>query len=505
MSLRLLRRTVIGLLAIMLAYGPAGAPARAADPIHVTFLHFNDVYELLPETGKGGLAQVATIVRNQRARNFNTIVTFGGDLLSPSFMSGLTKGSQMIDVLNAIGVDYATLGNHEFDFGPTVLRQRMSESNFAWLATSVSEDDGTPFAGANTTAIRRIGPFTIGFFSVLSTDSTTRSNPGQHVHFMAPVMAAGEAVKALRAHGVDIVVALTHEPVADDKTLIDQVPGIDLVLGGDDHEPMLLQEHGVPIVKAGHDAENLAVVDLAISRDEAGKLVLDASSHLQPTLGAKPNAKLMEKIAGYDNDFAQQLSQHVANLTSELDSRTEIVRGAESTMGDVIAEALRQGTGADLAIVNGGGIRGDKVYPNGSELVRKDIQRELPFANMAVVLEMTGAGIQAALENGVSQYQDKAGRFPQVAGLAFSFNPSRPAGKRIVNVTVGGAPLDLKKTYKVATNDFMSNGGDGYSMMTKAKRVGGAGEKLLTDIVSEYLTAKGQIAQQADGRIRQVQ
>jgi len=505
MSLRLLRKTVIGLFAIVLAYGPAGAPAQAADPIHVTFLHFNDVYEMLPETGKGGLAQVATIVRNQRARNFNTIVTFGGDLLSPSFMSGLTKGSQMIDMLNAVGVDYAALGNHEFDFGPTVLRQRMSESNFTWLVTSVSEDDGTPFAGANTTAIRRIGPFTIGFFSVLSTDSTTRSNPGQHVHFMAPVMAAGEAVKALRAHGVDIVVALTHEPVADDKTLIDQVPGIDLVLGGDDHEPMLLQEHGVSIVKAGHDGENLAVVDLTIAKDDAGKATFNVTTHLQPTLGARPNAKLMAKIAGYDNDFAQQLNQHVANLTSELDSRTEMVRGAESTMGDVIAEALRQGTGADLAIVNGGGIRGDKIYAAGSELIRKDIQRELPFANMAVVIELTGAEIQAALENGVSQYQDKAGRFPQVAGLAFSFNPSRPAGKRIVNVTVGGAPLDLKKTYKVATNDFMSNGGDGYSMMTKAKRVGGAGEKLLTDIVSEYLSAKGQIAQQADGRIRQIQ
>jgi 5'-nucleotidase/UDP-sugar diphosphatase len=505
MSLRLLRTTVIGLLAIMLAFGSAGVIARAAEPIHVTFLHFNDVYELLPETGKGGLSEVATIVRNQRARNFNTIVTFGGDLLSPSFMSGLTKGSQMIDVLNAIGVDYATLGNHEFDFGPTVLRQRISESDFTWLVTSVSEDDGTPFAGANTTAIRRIGPFTIGFFSVLSTDSTTRSNPGPHVHFKTPIATASEAVKALRAHGVDVVVALTHEPVADDKTLIDQVPGIDLVLGGDDHEPMLLQERGVPIVKAGHDAENLAVVDLVIGRDEAGKLTLDASSHLQPTLGAKPNAKVMEKIAGYNGDFAQQLSQHVATLTSELDSRADVVRGAESTMGDVIAEALRQGTGADVAIINGGGIRGDKVYRNGSELIRKDIQRELPFANMAVVIDLTGAEIQAALENGVSQFQDKAGRFPQVAGLAFSFNPGRPVGKRIVNVTVDGAPLDLKRTYKVATNDFMSNGGDGYSMMTKAKRISGAGERLLTDIVSEYLTAKGQIAQQADGRIRQVQ
>jgi 2',3'-cyclic-nucleotide 2'-phosphodiesterase (5'-nucleotidase family) len=504
MRCRHLKSTIIGLLVLLAIAGLGASRANAADPIHVTFLHFNDVYELLPEAGKGGLAEAATIVRNQRARNYNTIVTFGGDLLSPSSMSGLTRGSQMIDMLNGIGVDYATLGNHEFDFGPTVLRQRMAESQFTWLVTSVSEDDGTPFGGANTTAIRRIGPITIGFFSVLSTDTATRSNPGPHVHFLAPIMAASEAVKALRDHSVDVVVALTHEPVAADKALIDQVPGIDLVLGGDDHEPMMVQENGVSIVKAGHDAEFLAVVDLTAEKHD-GKVTLSVASHLVPTLGAKPNAKLMEKIAGYNDEVATQLSQHIATLDSELDSRTDMVRGAESTMGDVIAEALRQGTGADLAIINGGGIRGDKVYAAGSELIRKDIQSELPFANMAVVIELTGQQIQAALENGVSQVQDKAGRFPQVAGLAFSFNPKRPVGKRIVNVTIAGAALDLKKTYKVATNDYMSNGGDGYSMMTKAKRIDGAGEKLLTDIVADYLSAKGKITQQPDGRIRQVQ
>jgi 5'-nucleotidase/UDP-sugar diphosphatase len=504
MRCRHLKLTVIGLLALLLMAGLASSRANAADPIHVTFLHFNDVYELLPEAGKGGLAEAATIARNQRARNYNTIVTFGGDLLSPSFMSGLTRGSQMIDMLNSIGVDYATLGNHEFDFGSTVLRQRMAESQFTWLVTSVSEDDGTPFGGANTTAIRRIGPITFGFFSVLSTDTSTRSNPGPHVHFLAPIAAASEAVKALRAHGVDVVVALTHEPVAADKALIDQVPGIDLVLGGDDHEPMMVQEQGISIIKAGHDAEFLAVVDLTAEKND-GKVTVNVASHLVPTLGAKPNAKLLEKIAGYNDDVARQLGQHIATLDSELDSRIDMVRGAESTMGDVIAEALRQGTGADLAIINGGGIRGDKVYAAGSELIRKDIQTELPFANMAVVIELTGQQIQAALENGVSQVQDKAGRFPQVAGLAFSFNPKRPVGKRIVNVTVAGAALDPKKTYKVATNDYMSNGGDGYSMMTKAKRLDGAGEKLLTEIVSDYLSAKGKITQQPDGRIRQVQ
>lgn len=503
MRFRLLRSTVIGLLAVMLALGLAGPWARAAEPIHVTFLHFNDVYELLPATGKGGLAEAATIVRNQRVKNINTIVTFGGDLLSPSVMSGLTRGSQMIDMLNGIGVDYATLGTHEFDFGPTTLRQRMAESDFIWLATSVSEDDGTPFGGGAATAIRRVGPFTIGFFSVLSTDTSTRSNPGSNVHFMGPVLAAQGAVKALRDHGVDVIVALTHEPVADDKTLIDKVPGIDLVLGGDDHEPMTVQENGVSIIKAGHDAEFLAVVDMTLDKVD-GKTTVNVASHLVPTLGAKPNAALMKKIDGYNADFAEELAAPLATLDTDLDSRAAIVRNSESTMADLIAEALRSETGADVAIINGGGIRGDRLYTAGTTLIRKDVQSELPFANLAVEIELTGQQIHDALENGVSLIQDKAGRFPQVDGLAYTFNPDRPAGKRIVSVTVAGTPLDLKKTYKVATNDFMSSGGDGYTMMADAKRLDGGAEKLVSDIVTDYFISKGHIGQRPDGRIREV-
>src|ERR1700687_5467415 len=221
MSRGLRRLALLGLLASCLAWaGPA-----PAEPIRVTFLHLNDVYELTPAAGKGGLAQAATRIHAQRARNINTIVTFGGDLLSPSFMSGLTQGRQMIDMLNGLGVDYATLGNHEFDFGPAVLRERMAESQFVWLTTSVREDDGKPFGGGSATAIRRVGRVTIVFFSLLSLDTASRSDPGTHVNFLQPLKVADEAVKALRAHGVDVVVALTHEPVAADGKMVQLVPG----------------------------------------------------------------------------------------------------------------------------------------------------------------------------------------------------------------------------------------------------------------------------------------
>jgi 5'-nucleotidase / UDP-sugar diphosphatase len=174
-------------------------------------------------------------------------------------------------------------------------------------------------------------------------------------------------------------------------------------------------------------------------------------------------------------------------------------------MGEVIAEALRAGTGADIALINGGGIRGDRVYSAGTVLTRKDIQRELPFNNMAAVVELSGSDVLAALENGVSKFADKSGRFPQVAGLAFVFDPGKPVGKRIVSVKIAGAELDPKKVYRLATNDYMAGGGDGYDMLTKAKRVDGVGnDRLLTQILADYLSVKGKIAQEPDGRIRQV-
>ena len=154
-------RAIIG-AALLLPH--AALSETAPTTIHVEFIHLSDVYELAPADQKGGLAEAAGLIRAERAKQINTIVTFGGDLISPSFMSSLTQGRQMVEIMNDIGIDYATFGNHDFDFGPDVLRDRIKESKFQWLATSVREDDGSPFGGAAGTAILRIGPVTIGFF-----------------------------------------------------------------------------------------------------------------------------------------------------------------------------------------------------------------------------------------------------------------------------------------------------------------------------------------------------
>ncbi len=171
-------------------------------------------------------------------------------------------------------------------------------------------------------------------------------------------------------------------------------------------------------------------------------------------------------------------------------------------MGNLIADAMREGVGADIAITNGGGIRGDRTYDAGTVLTRKDVLTELPFGNVTVLLELSGADVLAALENGVSQVEKKAGRFPQVSGLTFSYKPSADVGARIDAVKIGDKPLDPAATYTVATNDYMANGGDGYAALKKGKvLIDASGGTYMATMVMDYIAANAPVSPKVEGRI----
>ncbi|MCA8906939.1 MAG: 5'-nucleotidase C-terminal domain-containing protein [Rhodospirillaceae bacterium] len=178
------------------------------------------------------------------------------------------------------------------------------------------------------------------------------------------------------------------------------------------------------------------------------------------------------------------------------------MRTGEAAFGNLVADAMRAAVGADIAITNGGGIRADRDYPAGSVLTRRDIQEELPFGNRTVLLELTGADVLAALETGFSGIEEGAGRFPQVSGLAVGYDPTRPAGARVVSVTVGGAPLDPAATYRVATNDFLARGGDGYAALTHGRTLidPTSGGLMATQVIDHIATA-GTVAPTVEGRL----
>lgn len=484
------------------------APAEA-EPVTITFLHTNDVYEIVPKEGRGGLAELATLLAAEREAATYSITTFGGDLISPSVLSGLTQGAQMIELYNRLETDVAVLGNHEFDFGPEVAATRVADSAFPWLGTNVLGPDGTPAIGAVGYHQMSAGDITIGFFGVLAPETDTLSSPGPDITFAPVLESAAEAVAALEANGADLIVALTHQTLADDRELAREAEGIDLILGGHDHDAITLQEGETMIVKAGYDAHWLAAIDLAIERVGEGEdeeLVIVPDWRYLTTAGVEPEPEVLAVVERYQAQLDEELGEPVGTTAVLLDTRRSTVRTEESNFGNLIADAIRASVGADIGFTNGGGIRGDRTYEPGTRLTRADVLGELPFGNLTLLIELSGADLLAALENGVSEVEEGAGRFPQVSGLAFTYDPKQPAFGRIVDVIVGGAPLDPAATYTVATNDYIFGGGDGYEALTRGRAlIDPSGGTLMATVVMDAIASAGDVAPEVEGRITRVE
>lgn len=504
------RRLISGVAATAaLATGLRGE-ADAAETVSLTFLHVNDIYRHGPQDGFGGLAELGTMIEAQRARARGPVMqTFGGDILSPSIASSITHGAHMIEFLNALGTDVAVLGNHEFDFGSDVAASRIAESRFPWLGANVLAPDGTPFGGAVATVMREAGGMKIGFVGVLTTDTARLCPHADGVTFAAEEPALRAGAEALRREGADVVVALTHLDLAADERMAQAIDGIDLILGGHDHDPMEMKNTGAPILKAASDARWLAVVELLVQRPDPARgraaRVRAVGWSLVPNVDVAPSPRIAPIAARVDAQLEGILSQPLARLDARLDSRTGVVRTREAAIGDVVADALRGYFSAEAALMNGGGLRGDREYPAGTTLTRRDLIAEMPFGNAVEELEVTGAVLRAALEYGVSAVEDAAGRFPQVSGIAFTFDPKAPSGQRIRDVAVGGAPLDPARLYRLATTDYLAAGGDGYAMLRSARVVVDAsGGPLLVNVVAEAVAKAGALAAAPDGRSRPV-
>jgi len=480
--------------------------AAAAEPTKITFLHVNDVYEISPQRGQGGFAELMTLLRAERGAAQYSITTFGGDLISPSVMSGLTKGAQMIELMNAIGADVAVPGNHEFDFGPDIAKQRIGEAKFPWLGTNVLGADGKLAAGMTDVYTVKAGDFTVGFFGLLAPETETLSSPGAGVRFAPVAETAEAAVRKLRDMGADVIVALTHLDMATDIRLAREVDGINAILGGHDHDPVAWLAGRVPILKAGYDAHHLGALDLSVEWVESrGKKRLEVvpAWRLTSTAGVAPDPKIQAIVDKHNARLDEELNVPVGKVAVLLDSQRASVRAKETNIGNLIADAMRKAVSADIAITNGGGIRGDRTYEAGTVLTRKDVLSELPFGNVTVLLELSGADVKAALENGVSEVEKMAGRFPQVSGLSFTYDPSAPVGARIDEVKIGGAALDPVKMYRVATNDYMAGGGDGYAALKNGKAlIDASGATLMATTVMDYIAANAPVAPKVEGRIK---
>jgi len=215
-----------------------------------------------------------------------------------------------------------------------------------------------------------------------------------------------------------------------------------------------------------------------------------------------PDPAVGAKVKVYEAELSKELDVPLGTTSVELDTRTASVRTRETNFGSLVADAVRASTGADVAIVNGGGIRGNKTYPAGATLTRRDVLTELPFGNATAMTELKGSDLRAALETGFAQIETPSGRFPQISGMTVEVERSRPAGSRVVSVKVNGEPLDEARAYKVGTADFMLRGGDGYVALTRGTpKIAGTDGKLMAGEVMAHIRGLGTVGAVSGDRI----
>ncbi|MCA1564123.1 MAG: 5'-nucleotidase C-terminal domain-containing protein [Acidobacteria bacterium] len=487
-------------------FAQTGAAQDAGETVRVTLLQVNDVYQISPvDRGRrGGLARLATLRKIVLEESPHTLYLLAGDTLGPSVASNIFKGRQMIAAWNATGLDYAVLGNHEFDFGDAVLRERMRESKFTWLGSNVFDrQTGKLFGDMPPFVVREFGGVKVGLFGLLTVDTKQTSSPGANVEFRDPCRTAREMTKQLRARGARTIVAITHLTIEHDKQLARCAPGIDVIIGGHEHSVLQSLSGRTPIFKMGSDGRNLGRIDLNIHRRDGTIESVDWEI-IPVTDGVEEEPQSAAVIAEYEKKLSAELDLPVGRTTVELDARQETNRSRETNLGSFIADAYRKYAGADVALLNGGSIRSNTTYGPGA-LTKRDVLTILPFENPIVKVEVTGATLRAALEHGVSRVREEkeAGLFPQVSGLRFTYDGRRAPGARVREVTVGGAPLDPAKTYTLAVNTYVLGGGDGYTMFKDARLLLKPEEAQVEPaMLMNTITAAGEIAPAVDGRIK---
>ena len=509
----LTRRSFLSSLASTLALiGWRPAWAQATHTANITFVLVNDFYLMgeqpFPDGAhRGGFARLAAIVKAERAKaaseGRHVIVAHGGDTLSPSIMSGLDRGAHIVALTNLIAPDIFVPGNHEFDFGKAMFLERMAEANFPLYGANLRDAGGTAIAGFRDRTLLDLNGVRIGLTGLAYEQSPRMSSP-EDLRFSSTIDATRGQAAALREAGADFVCAVAHCNRGDALKLQYERTA-ELLLTGHTHDLLVSYDDACALVESGFDAHHVTCIDVTISvREDSGKRLAmwRPNFRIIDSASVTPDPEMAATVAKFEAALIDKMSETICTTTVALDSSTATVRTREAAIGNLFADAMRIGMRADAAILNGGGIRAGKTYPPGARISQGDVLSELPFNNRIVVVEIGGADLRRAIENGLSQLPQASGRFPQVSGIAVTFDLARPPGSRIITMQVGGAPLDESRIYRVAVLDYLARGGDDYLMFTNAHRITPDNDApLLVNEVVEYLRKLGTATTGVEGRM----
>jgi 5'-nucleotidase len=388
-----------------------------AEQIHVTILHINDLYEINPISGgkEGGMARLATLRARLVQRNPNTFTILAGEVLSPSVLGTAIvngkplAGAQMISLLNVVGLDYATFGNHELDVTEDQLQARLRESRFVWFSGNVQNANDEPFPGVRQNVVFTVEGEHGGHVRIGLIGLTLDQNKKPWVRYKDIIQTAREQVTNLLGQGVDVIIAVTHQAFADDQKLAEQVPGIDLIIGGHEHENIkaFRGPDFTPIAKADANLRSAYVHELVYDTE---RHTLDIESRLARITNAIPENPIVAKLAKDWTDKAFDAFRKsgfepedvIADSNEALEGKESAVRNRPTNLTDVIAAAMFHAfPQAEASIFNSGSIRIDDDLPPGP-IRQYDVLRILPFGGNMVLAELKGSLLTKVLDIGQS-------------------------------------------------------------------------------------------------------
>ncbi|KHA53383.1 bifunctional metallophosphatase/5'-nucleotidase [Sulfitobacter geojensis] len=498
----------------------------AAADYQLTILHTNDFHARFEPISKydgpcsaedngegkcfGGSARLMSAITEARSRTNNAILVDGGDQFQGTLFYTYYKGALAAEMMNQMGYDAMTVGNHEFDDGPEVLKGFMDAVEFPVLMSNadVSAEPLLADKLAKSTIIERGGE-KLGLIGLTPEDTHELASPGDNITFSDPVAAVQGEVDRLTAEGVNKIIVLSHSGYGVDQKVAAETTGVDVIVGG--HSNTLLSNTNdrasgpyptmvgdTAIVQAYAYGKFLG--ELNVTFDDAGNITEAKGEPLVMDAEVAEDEGTVARIAEAAAPLEEIRNKVVAQTDEAIGGDRAVCRAQECTMGNLIADAMLarvKDQGIDIAIQNSGGIR---ASIEAGEVTMGEVLTVLPFQNTLSTFQVTGAVLLEALENGVSQVEEGAGRFPQVAGMTYAFDGKLEAGSRISDVTVGGAPLDMDKVYGVVSNNYVRNGGDGYAMFKTAENAYDFGPDL-ADVTAEFIAANAPYKPYTDGRI----
>lgn len=513
----------------------ASAAVAQDETFTLTIMHTNDehAHHDPSATGDGGVARMAAVINQIREEGGNTLLVDGGDRFTGTLYHQQHRGQDNALVMNLLGYDAMTLGNHEFDDGSDTLASFASELTFPAVSANITFPADNPAADLiEPYTIIEVGGEQIGVIGLTTADTPIVSSPEAGVEFSADYAGVVNAItEELAAQDINKVVLLTHIGYQNDVALAAELSGVDVIVGGHSHTPMsnaytdavvgeyptaLTDADGNPVyvVQAGEHAIYLGRLDVEF--DAAGVVVDAGGDTILLSRYITPDPEVEALLADLTEPIAALRATPVGDTDVFLVGDRAVCRAMECNLGNLITDAMRAETGAQIAITNGGGIRSsipidgetpeDVALDETLTVTLGDVLTVLPFGNLTSTFELSGADVVAALEHGVGAVETGSGRFPQVSGIRYTFDPAAEVGSRIISVEVLGedgtyTPIDESATYSLVSNDFMRQGGDGYTMFAENAINPYDFGRPLDQVLADYIAANSPISPEVEGRI----